>query len=63
VLYPNDKLPAPVICSELIDDIPSCSVEVVRGSDRFLALHIKKCPAFFVLWKAGQNHVFLGGNP
>lgn len=63
MLNTDGKLPAPVICSELVNDIPAGSIEVVRSGERLLALHIKKCPAFFVLWKAGQNHVFLGGNP
>ena len=63
MLYANDKFPTPVVCGELIDYIPSSFVEVVRGSDRSILLHKEKCPAFFVLWKAELNHVFLGGNP
>jgi hypothetical protein len=35
----------------------------MRGCEGLLSFHIQKCPAFFVLWEAGQNHVFLGGNP
>ena len=63
VLNANDKLPPPIVCCKLVDDVPPGLIEVVRGSDRSLRLHRKKCSAFFVLWKAELNHVFLGGNP
>lgn len=63
MLYANDKLTTPIICCKLIDYVPPGLVEIVRGGDKLLVLHKEKCPAFFVLWKAELNHVFLGGNP
>ena len=47
VLYTNDKLPSPIICSELIDYVPPGLVEVVRSGYRSLELHKEKVPSFF----------------